>query len=120
MLKKDRMKRLAGSSPEFWSSYKQLRNQVTKDMRLAVSNCYHGWIKGNTGDPKKMWKTINKVLEKGANSTRLTNIEIKGKIVTCERSVWESLNNHFVTIGPKFAERIEAKLDHDCLKHIGK
>ena len=56
MLKRDRTKRLARSSPEMWSSYKQLRNQVTKEIRLAVSNYYHGLIKENSRDPKKMWK----------------------------------------------------------------
>ena len=76
MVKRDRTKRLAGSSPEMWSSYKQLRNQVTKEIHLAVSTYYHGLNKENSRDPKKMWITINKGLDKGANSTMLMSIKI--------------------------------------------
>ena len=101
-----------------WSSYKQLRNQVTKEIRLAVSNYYHGLIKENSRDPKKMWKTINKVLDKGANSTTLTSIEIERKTLMRERNILEALNEHFVTVGRKLAEKFDSRPNDDCLYHI--
>lgn len=60
-----------------------------------------------------MWKTNKKVLEKGANSTTLTGIEIEGKTLTRERSILEALNEYFVTVGPKLAEKIDSRPSYD-------
>ena len=67
MWEREILKQEAVKSPEKWSAYKQLRNKVTREMRNAISDYYHGLIDENIGNSKKMWKTINKVLDKNEN-----------------------------------------------------
>ena len=75
-------------------------------------------INESNGDPKKMWKTINRVLDKDVKSTNLSAIESEGKTLTKEHDILEALNRHFVSVGPNLAKQISSKSDDDCLKHI--
>ena len=91
MLERDRLKVQAEKSPEMWSAYKRKRNQVTNEMRISIRDYYHGLIEENIGDPKKMWRTINKVLDKDVNTVSLSSLEIDGKYLTRERDVVEAM-----------------------------
>ena len=42
MRERDILKKEAERSPEKWSEYKQLRNKVTREMRDAIRDYYHG------------------------------------------------------------------------------
>ena len=86
-----------------WSAYSKQLNKVTKEIRYSVQDYYKGLIEKDKGDPKKMWKTLNRVLDKDAKSATLSSIEIDGKTLTKERDVLEALNCHFVSVGPKLA-----------------
>ncbi len=46
MCERDRLKVQAEKSPETWPAYKRKRNQVTKEIRISISDYHHG-------DPKK-------------------------------------------------------------------
>ncbi len=61
MKERDRVKRLTETRPEMWPSYRKLRYQVTNKIRLDIQSYYSGVIKEKEGDPKRMWKAINKV-----------------------------------------------------------
>ena len=97
---RDRLKKVAAKSPEMLSAYSKQRNKVTKEVRNSIQDYYKGLIEKNKGDPKKMRKTINRVLDKDPKSTTLSSIEIDGKTLTKERDVLEALNCHFVSVGP--------------------
>ena len=118
MFDRDRLKVQAEKSPEMWSAYKRKRNQVTNEMRISIRDYYHGLIEENIGDPKKMWRTINKVLDKNVNTVSISSLEIDGKYLTRERDVVEAMNHHFVSVGPKLAEKITSKPGDDCLRYI--
>ena len=109
MFERDRLKVQAEKYPEVWSAYKRKCNQVTNEMRISTRDHYHGLIQEDTGDPKKMWRTINKVLDKNVNTVSLSSLERDGKYLTRERDVLEAMNHHFVTVGPKLAEKIICK-----------
>ena len=64
MTKRDRMKKAAKKNPHLWPNYKGLRNQCTSAIRKAIQDYYHGLIEETKDDPKKMWKTINRVLNR--------------------------------------------------------
>ena len=83
--------------------YKQLRNKVTKEIKVAVQSHYHGLINENKDNPKKMWHTINMVLEKSSKSTMPASLNIEGRKLTKEGDILEALNHHFVSVGPKLA-----------------
>ncbi len=118
MQKRDTLKQEAEKSPEKWPAYKKLRNQVTKEIRSAVTNYYQGLINENIGNPKKMWKTINKVLDKNQHTVKLSSVEVNGRCLTRERDVLEALNQHFVSVGPNLATNIVSKPGEDCLQNI--
>ena len=71
MREKDAAKKATKTHPEKWNRYKHLRNKVTQKIRDAIQLHYHGLIEENKGDPKRMWKVINKVLDKATPSTEV-------------------------------------------------
>ena len=101
-----------------WSAYTRQRNRVTKEIIYYIQDYYKGLIEKNKGVPKKMWKTINRVLDKDIKSTTVSSIEIDGKILKKQRVVLEMLNNHFLSVGPKLSSSIEARPNDNCLQHI--
>jgi len=61
-MKRDILKREVDKSPEKWPAYRKSLNQVTKEIRVAFRDYYRQLIDESIGNPKKMWKAINKVL----------------------------------------------------------
>ncbi len=118
MRDRDLAKRGAEKSPEKWNLYKKLRNKVTREIKAAVQSHYHGLINENKDNPKRMLQTINRVLDKSSKSTMPTNLEAHNKRLTNERDIVQALNNHFVSVGPKLASKIEEKANDDPLEHI--
>ena len=118
MTKRDRMKKAATKNPLLWSNYKGLRNQCTYAIRKAIQDHYHGLIEETKDDPKKMWKTINRVLNKDSASKSISSLNVNGKVVTGEGELAEALNRHFVSVGPKLAEKIKTTPNDNPLKHI--
>ena len=118
MKERDKAKQIADGQQEIWPKYRQLRNQVTKGIRIAIQDYYSGLIKEHEKDPKRMWKTINKVLDKNTNSDIPSSLEFEGKRLTREPDILEAFNHHFTSIGPKLAQKIEVRNDDDCLQNI--
>ena len=118
MRERDAAKKATKTYPEKWNTYKHLRNQVTQKIRDAIQSHYHGLIEENKGDPKRMWKVINKVLDKATPSTEVSTLDVKGRTITKEKDIAEALNHHFTTIGSKLASKLESRSDDDSLKHI--
>ena len=87
MRERNLAERAAEKSPEKWSVYKQLRNKVTKEIEVAVKSHYHGLINENKDNPKKMWQTINSVLEKSSKSTMPVSLNIEGRKLTKEGDI---------------------------------
>ncbi len=78
----------------------------------------YGLIKRNENDAKKMWKTINKVLNKNTNSSLPPSLETNGKRLTTESAVLGAFNHHFTCVGPKLAKNIEVRDGDNCLQNI--
>ena len=78
---RNRLKEIAAKSPEMWPAYTRQWNKVTEEIRYSIRDYYEGVIEKNKGDPKKMWKTINRVLVKDIKSTVISSVEIDGKML---------------------------------------
>ena len=78
MKERDKAKQKAEGQREMWSNNRQLRNQVTKRIRIAIQDYHCGLIKEHKNDPKRMWKTINKVLDKNTTSDIPLSLEFEG------------------------------------------
>ena len=102
----DKAKQQAEEQPELWLTYRKLRNQVTKVIRIAIQDYYSGLTKESEIDPKRMWKTIDKVLDKNKSSDIPSKLDFDGKRLTREPDVLEAFNHHFTSRGPKRAQNI--------------
>ena len=70
---RDQAKKRAEKDHNVWPRYKKLRNKVTSELRNSVQDYYHNLIEENSGNPKAIWKTIDKVLNKCNTSTPLNS-----------------------------------------------
>ena len=68
MKERDQAKKDPINSPDLWQAYKTLRNKVTKAIRDAFQSWYLVIIYENKENPKRMWKAVNKVLNRDTNS----------------------------------------------------
>ena len=57
--------------------HKQLRNAATKKIKLAIKSYYQGLISEYQHNPKRMWQTINKVLDRSSKSAMNTSLTIE-------------------------------------------
>ncbi len=57
---------------------------------------YSGLIEQNKNDPKEMWRTINKVLERDSYQVPVTSLNCDGKVLTNDGEIATALNKHFV------------------------
>ena len=75
-------------------------------------------IDESSNNPKEMWKTINKVLNKSLCSTTPRSVMYDCQHIENQKGIAETFNNHFITIGPKLAEKIETKESDNPLKYF--
>ena len=93
MVTRDRLKKKAIKNPEMWPLYTFQRNRVTKEISNSIQDHYKALINESNGDAKKMWKTINSVLDKEVKFTNLSAIESEGKTLTKEYDMLEALTD---------------------------
>ena len=59
------------NDPAVWSGYKNFRNEVKRELRLAQKTFVEGQIRQNVNDTNTMWKTIRSCIpKKSASATR--------------------------------------------------
>ena len=63
-----------------------------------------------------MWKIINRVLNRDSASTSISSLNVYGKVVTGDGELAEALNQHFVAVDPKLAEKIKTTPNDNPLK----
>ena len=101
------MKKAATKNPLLWPTYKRLRNQCTCAIRKAIQDHYHGLIEETNDDPKKMWKTINRGLNRDSVSKSNSSLNVDDIVVTEGGELAGALNQHFFSVGPKLAEKLK-------------
>ena len=82
-----------------------------------MQDYYHNLIEEISGNPKAMWKTINKLLNKCKTSAPLNSVSLNDRTHVRPDEIAEAFNEHFVTIGPKLATKIEAPTDTDPMAY---
>ena len=60
-------------------------------MRKAIQDYHHGLVEETQYDPKKMWKTINRVVERDCTGKSISSLNISGNVVTEARFIVEKL-----------------------------
>ena len=82
---------------------------MTNTIKSTFRFHYQSLINENKDNPKNMWRTINKVLDKAPNSTLIMQIRDGRKRVSNSKKIPNDLNSQFVNVGPRLASRIEVK-----------
>ena len=107
-----------GNDPQLWINAKRLRNTCTNRLRKARADFIKENLENNIGNSKKFWKNIQDVIPSKKNRS-MGNFDLyddtkKQKIMTEETA--DYINNFFVNIGPKLAERYDMNWDFDGTK----
>ena len=115
---RDRTKKRAEKDRSLWPKYKCPRNKVTSELRRVIESYFCNLIDENSNNPKEMWKTINKVLNKSQCSITPRSVMYDGQHIENQKGIAVAFNNHFITIGHKLAEKIETKESDNPLKYF--
>ena len=54
--------------PAYWSVYRRLRNDVTKELRMAVANYWSSKLNGTRSGSKEFWNVALRLTSKSAKS----------------------------------------------------
>ena len=104
-----------GNDPLLWTNAKRLRNNCTKRLRKARADYIKENLENNIGNSKKFWKNIQDVLPNKKNRS-MGNFDLyddtnKQDIPTEETA--DYINNFFVNIGPKLAQRYDETWNYE-------
>ena len=74
-------------------------------MRNSTQDQYKAMVKNSKRDPKKMCKTINRVLNKDTQATVLSDINKDGKVLKKDSDMLDASNHHTVFVGTNLAKK---------------
>ena len=89
-----------------WDNYKKARNETNNLLRQTKKEYYSNKIATEKQDPKAAWKTINTLLGKQNQRTKVNELNLNGIKLTSPDEISEGFNTFFSNIGPNLAEEI--------------
>jgi hypothetical protein len=98
-------KAIKTKSPHHWKMYKKLRLYINKQVRKCKSDYYQDLILKNKGNPSNLWKTLNNVTGR-KNTSGVTCIVAEHVTYTDPKSIAETLNSFFTSIGSILAAKL--------------
>lgn len=81
-----------------WEKYRKLRNRVGKTLRKAEKE-YFEEVTRIQGNPRAVWKDLNKVIGRGQRE-HIATIQVKGRDIVRNRDKAEEFNKYFVNCIP--------------------
>ena len=88
----------------FRGVYTTSRNHITSTLREAKTAYYKAQFESVKHDPKKAWKTVNKILNRKQECREINCIHTQNGQISCPNEL--CFNNYFTDIGPKIATTI--------------
>ena len=98
-------KAVKSNSPFHWMMYKKIKSYVNTNVKKCKAEYYSILINTNKGNTGALWKTLNDISSRQSHSSP-SCIEANGISHTDPKSIAESLNDHFSSIGSKWASKI--------------
>ena len=90
-----------------WQQFRELRNLVNNQVKLAKSKYYQNSVNANKNNPSNLWKTLNELTSRTKSGTNPSCIISEEKPVTDQKSIATTLNEYFTSIGTKLADKIK-------------
>jgi len=105
-----------------YDAYKQYRNALNRTIKAAKQNYYEQQILLDKNDPKKLWKTINSILEFNPRSKSSIEriVDETGNKLSNPRDIANTFDQYFCNIGPELAKTItpptsaSSNFSHSC------
>ena len=98
-------KAVKSNSPFHWMMYKKIKSYVNTNVKKCKAEYYSNLINTKKGNSGALWKTINDIPSQKSHSSP-SWIKANGVSHTDPKSIAESLNDHFSSIGSKLASKI--------------
>ena len=92
-------------NPNLWAEYRELRNRVTKEVRLSKSK-YYLELFNEAKDCKSYWRLVKNATNGKSIALILRIRNMDGNVVTSNLDKANILNEHFSTIGEKLANEL--------------
>ena len=77
-----------------WNLYRKLRNRITREVKRAEIQYFEKLSEQSSGNPRKMWKELNRVLGRGSRQ-KIEALTTPSGRVTELQTIVEELSNHF-------------------------
>lgn len=89
-----------------WSAFKQARNSVNNEIKIAKESYYKSAFNENEKNLKKTWSIINELTSRKQSNSFIKEVKLNNSPVIDSQEICEAFNNHFADIGPMLAEKI--------------
>jgi len=105
-----------------YDAYKQYRNALNRTIKAPKQNYYEQQILLDKNNPKKLWKTINSILEFNPRSKSSIEriVDETGNKLNNPRDIANTFDQYFCNIGPELAKTItpptsaSSNFSHSC------
>ena len=81
-----------------WTSYKQLRNSVTRQIELAKRDYFNNLLTTQAQDASKLWSSIRKLIPK-KNKVAVQEISLDDKTFIGSLDIANCFNKFFMSVG---------------------
>ena len=109
-------KAITKSNPSHWTKFKEYRNKLTRTMEKAKRNYYRKEINKTKANPRKLWKTLNNIINLKKNTNLTPNIKIYDDtdcLVNDPKIVSNIFNHYFANVGLELSNKIDSNLSND-------
>ena len=90
-----------------WLNYKQLRNEVTLELKAKRKSYFSHTLEESQGNIKETWKVLNTAMGRKSKTTVINSLEVNSDTITDHKAIAQELNNHFSTIADKISAEAE-------------
>ncbi len=96
------------NSEYHWQHFRQLRNHVNNQVKVAKSKYFQDSVNSNKDKPSDLWKTLNELTSRNKSGTTPSSIISEEMPITDQKSIASILNEYFTSIGSKLANKIRS------------
>ena len=89
--------------PSDWVNYKQLRNEVTLELKIRRKSYCSRKLEESQGSIKETWKALNTAMGRRSKTTVINSLEVKSDTITDHEVIAQELSHHFSTIADKIS-----------------
>ena len=90
-----------------WDQFRKIKNLTNNLVKKCKSDYYINLINQNKSNVTALWNTLNEITSR-MSSTPVTCIEVDGVQHNQAKSIAETLNNHFCSIGSKLVAKLKS------------